>query len=503
MRVTVVQADMTQISTPALIVNLFEGVEQPGGATGTVDHALDGAISWLIREREIKGKKGEMTLIHTLGRITPARVLVAGLGKQDSFDRHVVREVIAEACRFLRRRGVARATTIAHGAGIGGMTGRESGQAIAEGASLGLYRFSNYMTSDESGKDQFEELSIVERDPSKIADLEAGVQQGSHTAEGVMLTRDMVNEPPNVMTPTRMAEIAQQMAEAQGLECTVLERHDMEELGMGAFLGVAQGSSQPPKLITLQYQGDPDNPANNLALLGKGITFDSGGLSLKTASGMEEMKRDMAGGASVIGALRVLAHLTPKVNITGIIGATENMPGGSAQRPGDIVRTMGGKTVEVLNTDAEGRLVLADLICYARHLGFSRLVDIATLTGAIVVALGNRVSGIMGNDQHLVDDVIAAGRAAGEPVWQLPLYDDYKEQIRSTVADVKNIGSRGAGSITAACFLGEFTQGTPWAHLDVAGTTYTDQVKGYLVKGATGIPVRTLVDLGVSLASVA
>ena len=501
MRVTVAHGDVTQLATPALIVNLFEGVKQPGGATGAVDSALDGAISQLIQEGETRGKRGEMTLLHTFGRISPSRVVVAGLGKQDSFDQDVVRQVTAEACRFLRRRGVGEAATIAHGAGIAGMGSRESGQAIAEGAYLGLYLFSAYLTGNENDKRQIEELTIIERDQSKVSDLEAGVKQGTDIAEGVLLARDMVNEPANAMTPTRMAEIARHMAEEEGLECQVLERHDMEELGMGAFLGVAQGSIQPPKLITVQYRGDPDNPSNNLALVGKGITFDSGGLSLKTASGMEEMKRDMAGGASVLGAIKVLARFRPKLNITAIVGATENMPSGSAQRPGDIVKTMGGKTIEVLNTDAEGRLVLADLLCYARHLGLTRLVDIATLTGAIVVALGNRYSGVMGNDQPLVEEVLAAGRATGEPVWQLPLHDDFKSQIRSNAADIKNVGGRGAGSITAAMFLAEFAQGTPWAHLDVAGTTFTSKERGYMVKGATGVPTRTLVSLSVNLSN--
>lgn len=499
MRINVIHGDVTQVSTPALIVNLFDGVTHPGGATGAIDRALDGAISELIAEGETKGKKGEMTLVHTLGRMAPARVLVAGLGQEENFSVDTIREVSAEACRFLRRRGITAAATIAHGAGIGGISPQDSARGIAEGACLGLYRFTEYRSRVDETRNDLEELSIVEMDASKLDDLERGAQLGTHLAEGVSLTRDMVNSPPNVMTPTRMAEIAMQMASAEGLECTVLERHDMEELGMGSFLGVAQGSVEPPKLITLQYRGDPENPGNNLGLLGKGITFDSGGLSLKTASGMEDMKRDMAGGATVIGTMKVLARLQPRINVIGMIGATENMPGGQAQRPGDIVRTMGGKTIEVLNTDAEGRLVLADVMCYAKHLGVTRMVDIATLTGAVVVALGNRVTGVMGNDQDLVDDVLAAGKRMGEPSWQLPLHD-YHDLIRSNVADMKNTGGRGPGSITAACILAEFAEDVAWAHMDVAGTTYTDREKGYMVKGATGVPVRTLVDLSTSLA---
>ena len=313
-----------------------------------------------------------------------------------------------------------------------------------------------------------------------------------------MLARDMANEPANIMTPTRMSEIARQVADADGLEASVLERKDMDDLKMGALVGVAKGSHQPPKLIILKYNGDPDNASNNLGLIGKGITFDTGGISLKPAGGMEDMKGDMSGGASVIGALQVLARLHPKVNVTGVIPATENMPGGEAQRPGDIVRAMNGKTIEVINTDAEGRLVLSDAMVYAKQQGVSRMVDIATLTGAMIVSLGKICTGVMGNDQDFIDHVIDAGKSAGERVWQFPMFDEYRDSLKSNVADMMNVGGRDAGSITAAKFLSEFTEGLPWAHLDIAGTARTDADKGYLVKGSTGIPVRTLVNLALA-----
>ncbi len=500
MDIKVVREDVTQVKVPALIVNLFEGVKQPGGATGAVDRALDGAITQLIQEGEIKGRKGEITLIHTFGKIGPSRVLVAGLGKAEGFNQETVREVMASSCRYLRRLGMKRVATIAHGAGIAGMDARVSGQAIAEGGTLGLYHFKNYLTKTEAGDGEIEDLLIVERDSSKLGELEKGVERGRLMAEVAILARDMVNEPANVMTPTRMAEIARQVADEEGLEIRVLERQHMEELGMGAFLGVARGSDQPPKLIVLQYSGDPDNPSNNLGLIGKGITFDTGGISLKPAQGMEDMKGDMAGGASVIAAMKAIGRLRPRINVTGMVAATENMPGGSAQRPGDVVRSMSGKTIEVINTDAEGRLVLADAIYYARQMGITRLVDIATLTGAMVVALGHACSGVLGSNQELIDQVIKAGQSTGERFWQLPMYDDYKEQIKSNVADVKNTGGRPAGSITAAQFLAEFTEDTPWAHLDIAGTYFSDKEKGYLVKGGTGVPARTLINLALELA---
>ena len=500
MEIKVVQADVTQIKLQALIVNLFEGVQQPGGATGAADSALDGAITQLISDGEIKGKKGEYTLIHTFGKIAPSRVLVAGLGKAESFNQGSVREVMAGSCRYLRRHGMERVGTIGHGSGIAAMDARASGQAIAEGTILGLYRFKNYLTSNDDDAVELDELIIVERDSSKIGDLERGVEQGRLMAETAILARDMVNEPANVLTPTRMAEIACQVAEEEGLEVKVLERQQMEEMGMGALLGVAKGSDQPPKLIVLKYAGDPDNPSNNLGLIGKGITFDTGGISLKSAGGMEEMKGDMAGGASVIGAMKGIARLKPRINVMGVIAATENMPGGSAQRPGDVVRSMSGKTIEIINTDAEGRLVLADALCYARQEGITRLLDVATLTGAMVVALGHACSGVMGSSQELIDQVIKAGESTDEKIWQLPMYEDYKDDIKSNVADIKNSGGRSAGSITAAWFLAEFAGDTPWAHLDIAGTYFSSKEKGYLIKGGTGVPTRTLINLAVRLA---
>jgi leucyl aminopeptidase len=500
LKIKIVQEDVTRLKVPALIVNLFKGVEQPGGATGAVDRALDGAITQLIAEGEVKGNKGEHTLIHTFGKIGPSRVVIAGLGKEESFTQETVREVMAGTVRYLRKLGMDRVATIAQGAGIAGLDARSSGQGIAEGSILGLYRFKNYLTKNEDGAGELDELLIVEQESGKLGELEKGVEQGRLMAECAILARDMVNEPANVMTPTRMADIARQVADEEGLEIKVLDREHMEELGMGAFLGVAIGSDQPPKMIVLQYLGEPDNPSRNLGLIGKGITFDTGGISIKPAGGMEDMKGDMAGGASVIGAMKAIGRLKPRINVTGIIAATENMPGGSAQRPGDVVRSMSGKTIEVINTDAEGRLVLADAIYYARQTGVTHIVDIATLTGAVVVALGNACSGVMGNNQELIDSVTKAGGATGERIWQLPMYDDYKEQIKSNVADVKNTGGRAAGSITAAKFLAEFSEDTPWAHLDIAGTYFSDKEKGYVVKGGTGVPTRTLINLTLELA---
>ena len=500
MKIAVKAADITATETPALIVNLFKGVKEPSGATGAVDQALDGAISQLIRDGEIKGAEGETTLVHTLGRMAPERVIVVGLGSQDKFGSQVVRRVTADVLRFLRRRGVDNAVTVAHGAGTGGLGAEEAGQAIAEGAVLGLYQFGRYQSKNGDEPTEFGELTIAELNEDRSKAIETGVDRGMAMANGTLLARDMVNEPANVMTPTSMAEAARKVAEAGQLGFEVFENSQMKAMGMGAFMGVAQGSEEPAKLIVLKYEGDPGNPGNNLGLIGKGITFDTGGISIKPAAGMEYMKGDMAGGASVIAAMGVISELKPTINVTGIIAATENMPGGRAQRPGDVVRAMNGKTIEVINTDAEGRLVLADALCYAREQGITRLVDVATLTGAMVTTLGKACTGVMGNDGELVRQTIDAGGQTGEKFWELPMFDEYKELIRSDVADMKNSGGRQAGSISAAFLLREFVDGAAWVHLDIAGTSTSDKASGHLVKGATGVPVRTLAQLAVNLA---
>jgi leucyl aminopeptidase len=296
-----------------------------------------------------------------------------------------------------------------------------------------------------------------------------------------------------------MAERAKAVAAERGLECQVLERKDMEKLGMGALLGVAKGSHQPPKFIILHYRGGKEG-ATPLGLVGKGITFDTGGISIKPSQGMAEMKSDMAGGAAVIAAMSAIAQLKPKINVTALVPATENMPGGGAQKPGDVVRAMNGKSIEVVNTDAEGRLILADALSYARRLGLSPVVDVATLTGAIVTALGRAIMGAMTNNEALLDRLREASAAAGEKLWQLPLLEEYKEHIKSEVADIKNTGNREAGSITGALFLQEFIEDTPWVHLDIAGVDHVEKEKGVLLKGSSGIPVRTLVNLALSLA---
>ncbi len=499
MRIDVVRGDIAEREDPAIVVNLFEGVTQPAGATEAVDDALDGAVSDLIEQGDITGKKGNNVLIYSLGKLKSKRVVVAGLGKREEFDASSAREVHAGVARFLRARGIDGYATILHGAGVGGLDAAESAQAAAEGLVLGLYSFDKYKSNADAKS--VDAVNIVEFDAGKVSAVEDGVKRGKAIAEAVNLAREMGNEPANYMTPTRMAEIALDVTRGTGMSLTVLDRSEIEELGMGSFAGVAQGTEEPPKFIVIRHDGDPDNPDNNLGLLGKGITFDSGGLDIKSAAGMLTMKSDMSGGACVIAAMKAIGAFNPKINVWGIVPATENMPGRRAQRPGDVVTAMNGKTIEIGNTDAEGRLVLADALCYAVENGVTRIVDVATLTGAIGVALGDGATGVFGNDQGWVDTVVEAGNSVGERMWQLPTYASYKSEYSSDIADIRNTGGRGAGAITGALIIGEFAGDSQWAHMDIAATTRTTSDKGINPKGSTGVPVRTLVELATSLAS--
>ncbi len=499
MRINTVDGNIVERDDQAIVINLFEGVTRPGGATGAVDDALDGAITDLIEQGDITGERGDNVLIYSLGKLNSIRIVVAGLGKREDFDLNAAREVHAGVARFLRSRGVQDYATVLHGAGVGGLKTDEAAQAAAEGLILGLYAFDKYKS--DSGSKSIEAVNIVEFDTAKIGAVERGVKRGSAIAEAVNLAREMGNEPANVMTPTRMAEIALEVTRGTDMKLTVLDRSEIEELGMGSFAGVAQGTEEPPKFIVIRHEGDPDNPDNNLGLLGKGITFDSGGLDIKSAAGMLTMKSDMSGGACVIGAMKAIGAFNPKINVWGIIPATENMPGRRAQRPGDVVKAMNGKTIEIGNTDAEGRLVLADALCYAVDKGLTRIVDVATLTGAIGVALGDGATGVFGNDQSWVDQVVEAGNSVGERMWQLPTYSSYKSEYSSDIADIRNTGGRGAGAITGALIIGEFAGDSQWAHLDIAATTRTTSDKGINPKGSTGVPVRALVQLATSLAS--
>jgi len=493
MEIKAVVGDITEIQADALVVNLFEDVKRPDGATAAVDKALGGAVSQLIDQAAIKGKLGEVTIIHTLGKLPTRIVATAGLGKKEDFNLDKVRRVAGDFSRSLRKLNCHRVATVLHGAGS--IEPEDSAEGITEGSLLGLYNFTRYK------KPEYEEIAemLIIGDNSQLTAVSHGIESGTIMAEATVIARDMVNEPANQMTPTRMAEIAEEIANKYDLEFKVFDSRDMEAMGMGALLGVARGSSQPPKMITLGYKGNPDS-RNTAGFLGKGVTFDSGGISIKPSEGMGEMKDDMAGGAAVMAALAAIARLKCKINITVIIPAVENLPSGNALKPGDILKAMNGKTIEIINTDAEGRLILADALSYAVKQSLSPLVDLATLTGACRVALGTGYSGLFSNNQRLANEIANAANKTGEKVWQMPLPEEYKQQNKSLIADIKNTGNRYGGAITAALFLAEFIDDVPWAHIDIAGTASSNKESGYTVKGATGVGVRTLTELALSLA---
>ncbi|MHB1005084.1 MAG: leucyl aminopeptidase [Chloroflexota bacterium] len=492
MKVSVVCQSVTSTSTPLLVVNLFEGVTQPSGATGAVDAAVDGLIGQMIADKEITGKLGEVAVLHTMGRIPARRVAVVGLGKKEDFTVERARQAAGNAARRAAQLKVDRFATIVHG-GQAGLSPAEGARAVVEATVLATYRYLRYKTDRNDAAPEIAELVIVEGDQGKVAAIEEGARKGQVLGEATALARDLSNGPGNLVTPSYLADQAREAGERAGFAVEVLGPEEMKGLKMGALLGVAQGSVEQPRLLVMRYRGG--DGAKTLGIVGKGITFDSGGISIKPGDHMEEMKHDMSGAAAVIGAMQAIASLKLPVNVLGLAPATENMPSGSAYKPGDILTAMSGKTIEVINTDAEGRVVLADALAYAVQQGADALVDLATLTGACVVALGHVATGAISNHDALANAVIAAGERAGERVWRLPAWDDYAEQIKSDVADVKNAGGRPGGAITGGLFLSHFIADKPWVHLDIAGTAYTDKERGYIVKGATGVGVRLLVDL--------
>lgn len=499
LEIRVAVSDIAQWEDEAVVVNLFEGVETPGGATGAVDRATDGLISAAIAQGDLRGRFKEVLVLPSMGRIPARRIAVVGLGPQGAFDADRAREVAAAAVRTARERGWTGFGTVVHGAGIGGLELARAAQAVAEGAWLGLYAYEELKSKKGDGGP--EAVTLVTRGEEDAAVVREAVHVAEVVAKATNFARDLVNTPSNRKTPRELAERAQAMAKGAGLTCRVLDEAEAKAEGMGAFLGVARGSEEPPRFLILEWKGAEGRP---IVLAGKGITFDTGGISLKPQEGplgpMWEMKYDMGGAATVLATLRAAAELKLPVHLVGLAPCTENMPGGRAQKPGDVVTTVGGLTVEVENTDAEGRLVLADALGYALRYEPQAVIDLATLTGAAVIGLGKKCAALFGTDAELVARLRAAADRAGERLWELPLFEEYEAQIESAVADVKNTGGRPAGAVTAALFLKRFAGDVPWAHLDIAGPVWNDGKptslkKAYIPKGATGFGVRTLVEL--------
>ncbi len=457
-----------------------------------VDKQLTGIIRQLVKEKAFEGKLNQTTFIYSLGKLNVEKVLLIGLGNKKEMTLDKLRQASATITKIAEAKGINKLMTNLPDMKIKGITPSDIGQAIGEGAILSLYKFNQYKSEKKNDEKKLSELTLFTENEKNVKILKSGVSIAQKISAAVFFTRDLINHPGNTATPTYLAEQAKKMAKQCNIKCKILNKPDMEKLEMGGLLGVARGSHQPPKFIILEYWGTKKNKSP-IVLVGKGLTFDSGGISLKPGQGMDEMKTDMSGGAGMIGAIMAAASLKLPVNVVTLVPATENMPGGSANKPGDILKTMSGKTIEVLNTDAEGRLILADALTYAEKYKPKAVIDMATLTGACVIALGHHATGILGTDEKLIDAVKKAGEVTGERVWQLPLWEEYDEMIKSDIADVKNIGGRGAGTITAAGLLKKFASEYPWAHLDIAGTAWTEKPKPYVPKGAVGVGVRMIV----------
>ena len=476
----------------AIVVNLFEGVEMPSGATGAMDSALDGGIRKLISGGDFKGKLNQTAVLYPGDTVGSQRIILVGLGEQGALTMERVRQASATAAKKANDLGVRRLGTILHGTGAGGLETEGAAQGVVEGSILGTYVFSDYKTDQVDGQ-SLEELTLVEFDDSRQKDLERGAEAGRIISEGTCLARDLASMPGNDLTPSALADRAQQMASQTGLKCEIFDEGRIAEEGMRTIEAVAQGSAQPPRFIVLEHEGDrPDSTP--VVIIGKGITFDTGGISIKGSDGMWDMKFDMGGAAATIGAMQAIARLGLPVGVIGLVAAAENMPGSRALKPGDIVKSMCGKTIEIRSTDAEGRLVLADAVTYAARLKPAAAIDLATLTGACVTALGHEASGLMSNNDALADEVSAAGDRTGEIAWRLPILEGHRDLIKSDVADIKNTGGSPGGALTGGAFIEAFVQEFPWAHLDIAGTAWIGSDRPYIPKGGTGVGVRLLVD---------
>ena len=488
-----INSKFSEANVDVLAVVVFKDEKPNSEFFASLDLLAGGSISSVMKYEGFEGKTGETALLRFApsGKVKARSLLLIGAGDKDSYTLADVAAAAGIATRFLRERNAKSVALLP----------RHDGQdaAVAEAAGRGYamsqFELDKYKTKGKKEKSVDKFVLCIEG--AKNSDLKAGLARGRDIGESMNLTRELANEPPNILTPTEMADRAKSMAKEVGLKCDILDEAKMEKLGMGSLLSVSKGSTQPAKLIVLRYSPSSSTGKKGelLALVGKGITFDTGGISLKPGEGMDAMKYDMSGGATVIGTMRAIALLKPTIPVLGVVAAVENMPDGGASRPSDIVTASNGKTIEILNTDAEGRLVLADAVAYAEKQGATTIVDMATLTGAVIIALGEHNTGIMGNDQDLIDQIVACGRDCGEGFWQLPLGKKYSDQIKSDIADIKNMGPKGkAGTIMGAVFIQEFIDKAKWAHLDIAGTAWCDSNKPHRSKGPTGVAIRTLVE---------
>jgi leucyl aminopeptidase len=491
-KITVVKGSLAEYEGDAAVVPHYENEDELLEPTKSLNERMGGIVRDVVRRGDFQGKKNQLSLLYARGTLATERVIVVGLGKRAAFSHDTLREAYATAAQYARSLHLKKIVTCVDFAAPG-ETAATVTEAIVAGIVLGLYRFNRFKTLEREEITELEEFVITEYREDLLKVVRAAARSAAALCRAVAYVRDIVSMPGNEMTPAKLAEEARlSLGEKKHTKVEVLDAKGMEKLGMNALLAVARGSSESPKFIIIHYTGG--GPADEpIVLLGKAITFDSGGISLKPAEGMDEMKSDMAGGAAVMGAIMAASDLNLRVHCIGLIPATENKPGSAAYRPGDIIISLCGKTIEVMNTDAEGRLILADALAYADRFKPAALIDVATLTGACVVALGEQTIGMMGTDDHLKNRLRAAANETGERVWELPLWEEYHDQIKSDVADFKNTGGRPAGAITAACFLSKFVGDYPWVHLDIAGPAWQKKDRPCTPKGASGVGVRLLV----------
>lgn len=491
MNITVEIGDFRQVETDAVLIPVLED-DMHNDLLLASDAALDGRIQAFLNLGDFKGKPKTTSVLYTNGGIAAPRIILVGLGLFEKLDAEQVRQAAGHTARQARDLGLNSITVP-----IPPETQDDWAQAAVEASLLSLYEFKQHKTQKNDSEDEdksLETMTFLVASESEKSLLERIVQRGQTIANGTILARDLSNQPGNHLTPTQLADKAEEVAETVGLNCTVFDKPTLQEKGFRTLLAVAQGSIEEPRFIILEYTPEGEGH-DTVALVGKGITFDSGGISLKPGKGMDEMKHDMSGAAAVLGAMQAIGHLKPNVRVIGIIATTENMPGSTAIKPGDVVTSYGGKTIEIMNTDAEGRLILADALGWTAQYEPNGVVDLATLTGAVISSLGHIAAGALGTDDALMEKVKKAAEKTHERVWELPLWDDYDEGVKSKVADVQNIGDGTAGTIAGAAFLKKFAEGYPWVHLDIAGTAWGMKGSTYIPEGATGYGVRLLVQL--------
>ncbi len=491
MKISVTKGKLADTKSQAIILALFEGKKKLAGVALQIDKRADGLISELIDSHDFEAKLAQISVIYSRGLLPAKRIVLVGLGKQSEFNLEKLRIAFAKVMQHLRNLNIKEAASSIDLNLIPNAKGAVV-QAVAEGSLLGLYQYTPFKTVGREDLKNMEQLNIVAEEKD-LPLIEATIKKVQIITQAVYFARDLVSAPGNKMTPAMLAKNAHEIATRKHVSCNVLDKAKMNELGMDLLLGVGSGSNEEPKFIILEYmRGKKD--AAPIALVGKGVTFDSGGICIKSADKMNDLKTDMSGGAAVMGTIMASADLQLPLNIVGLIPATENMPSGIAYKPGDVLKSYSGKTIEIINTDAEGRLILAEALAYASKYKPAAIIDVATLTGACVIALGEDVIGMLGTDDKLKSELNKAAQKTGELVWELPLWESYHEQIKSDIADYKNYGGRAGGAITATAFLSKFVGDFPWVHLDISGPAWIDKDKPYIPKGASGVAVRLLVE---------